>query len=174
MSDKLITEIPLIGRYTRHNEAQDMRFRSYLKASPMSSERLDAIVQETTNEVWAQIDCLSCANCCRTLKIVVDAKDIKRLSERLGVSVRQFTEKYVEKDKVDGELLFKATPCAFLGSDNRCTVYEDRPAACRDFPYLHSTNFRGRTFMMIANCETCPIVFNVWQALKARFWPKKR
>jgi len=47
-------------------------------------------------------------------------------------------------------------------------VYEDRPQACRDFPYVHEPNFRSRTLSMIDNTATCPIVFNVWQQLKGR------
>ena len=174
MPEPLIREIPLIARYSRSNEAQDMRFRAFLKAgSEMSNAELDAIVQETTNEVWKQIDCTTCANCCKTLQIVVDSKDIRRLSARLGVSPQKFAQKYVRKDE-EGTKYLASTPCVFLGADNRCTVYEDRPQACRDFPYLHTEGFRQRTFMMIDNCATCPIVFNVWQRLKTRLWRRRR
>ena len=166
--DNLIREIPLIQRYSRHNEAEDMRFRAFLKGRlNLSIEKTDAIVQETTDEVWAQIDCTKCANCCRTLQVVVDRTDIQRLAMRLGMTPAQFTRKYVKTGE-DRTQYFAQSPCSFLGEDNRCTVYDDRPKACRDFPYLHAKHFTSRTFMMIANCATCPIVFNTWQALKRR------
>ena len=166
MPDKLIRDIPLIQRYARHNEGEDFAFRAFLKGRlNMSNEKLDAIAQETTDTVWKQIDCLTCGNCCRTLQIVVDDKDIARLALRLKMTPRQFSRQYVATDP-DRTQHLKSTPCSFLGADNRCAVYEDRPQACRDFPYLHAEDFRGRTFMMIDNTAVCPIVFNTWQQLK--------
>jgi Fe-S-cluster containining protein len=165
---RIIREIPLIQRYARHNEAEDFRFRAFLKGRlNLSTEQTDAVVRQTTDEVWSQIDCTQCANCCRTLQVVLDVADIRRLSARLGMTARQFGRRYVQSAE-DGTQHIAAIPCPFLGQDNRCTVYEDRPKACRDFPYLHEKRFVGRTFMMIDNTAVCPIVFNVWQALKVR------
>ncbi len=167
-NDPIIREIPLIERYSRHNEAEDFRFRTFLKAgSNLSNKELDAIVQETTDEVWRQIDCTTCAHCCRSLQIVVDDKDIKRLSTHLGITPLQLSQRYVQVAE-DKTKHFAKTPCPFLGEDNRCSVYEARPQACRDYPYLHAGGFRTRTLMMIDNCSTCPITFNVWQSLKRR------
>ncbi len=129
---------------------------------------MDAIAQETTDAVWKQIDCLACGNCCRTLQIVVDDNDIQRLAQRLKLTPPQVSRQYVQAAP-DGTRHLISTPCSFLGADNRCAVYEDRPQACRDFPYLHTGNFRSRTLTMIENTATCPIVFNVWQQLKERF-----
>ena len=174
MPDQIIREIPLIRRYSRHNEAQDFRFAAFLKQRlNLSNVQLDAIVHETTDAVWAQIDCTACGHCCRSLQIVVDDKDIRRLAQRLGMTSKEFSRRYVGRAE-DGTKHFASTPCSFLGADNRCSVYEDRPQACRDFPYLHDSGFRNRTLMMIRNNGTCPIVFNVWQALKERLGPPKR
>lgn len=174
MPDQIIREIPLIARYARHNEAEDFRFRTWLKVgNDLSNAELDALVVETTDAVWKQIDCTACANCCRTLQIVVDNKDIRRLAARLGMTLAQFSRRYVQVD-TDKTKYFASPPCPFLGPDNRCTVYEDRPQACRDFPFLHSEGFRRRTLVMIQNSATCPIVFNVWQELKRRLWQRKR
>ncbi len=172
--DPLIRDIPLIQRYSRHNESEDFRFRTFLKGRlDLSNIELDALVEETTNTVWQQIDCTTCANCCRSLQIVVDDKDIERLSKHLGVTPAQFSRRYVQI-ATDSTKHLEKTPCSFLGADNRCAVYEARPQACRDFPYLHTPGFRTRTLMMIDNSATCPIVFNVWQALKKRLMPRKR
>jgi Fe-S-cluster containining protein len=173
MSDQIIREIPRIARYSRHNEGADWRFVTFLKTElNMSDSKLDSVVEEETERVWAQIDCTTCGNCCRTLQIVVDDNDIMRLSTRLGVTPREFAKRYVSADKTDHSKHFSSTPCRFLGDDNRCTVYEDRPQACRDFPYLHGAKFRTRSLTMLSNVGTCPIVFNVWQALKTRLWRK--
>jgi Fe-S-cluster containining protein len=168
-NDKIITELPLIRRYSRHNESQDIRFRAFLKFSNVSNAKLDTVVQETTDQVWKQVDCTKCANCCKTLDVVVDDADVKRLAEELKVSVKSFEHKYVAM-RVGREKFLKGQPCVFLGDDNACRVYEHRPQACRDFPYLHAKDFRSRSLTMLANVDLCPIVFNVWQILKQRFW----
>ena len=173
-SEQLIRELPLIRRYARENVGEDAQFRTFLKNRlPLSNEALDVIVQETTDNVWAQIDCTTCGNCCRTFEITIDNEDIARLAARLGVSVRAFVKQYVavEPDKTQH---FSLSPCPFLGDDNRCMVYEDRPTSCRDFPHLHSGNFRQRAATMLDNSEDCPIIFNVWQRLKRRLWRERK
>ena len=170
----LIREIPLIQRAARRNERDDLRFRNFLKTQlDLSNEKLDAVVKETTASVWGQIDCLTCGHCCKSLQIEVDDKDIQRLSVRLGMSIAQFNKKYVKLAE-DHVKHFAATPCTFLGPDNRCAVYEDRPQSCRDFPYLDNSHFRSRSIIMMENTAVCPIVYNVWQALKRKFWLGKR
>lgn len=174
MPDQIIRDIPLIQRYSRHNEAEDIRFRTYLKVGlNLSNAELDAVVHETTDEVWKQIDCTACANCCRTLQIVVDDKDIRRLAAHFGTTVRQFSREYIRVAE-DKTKHFVSPPCPFLRADNLCTVYEDRPQACHDFPFLHRKDFRSRSLTMLDNTATCPIVFNVWQRLKQRFKGRKR
>ena len=56
-------------------------------------------------------------------------------------------------------------PCPFL-KENVCSVYEDRPKACRDFPYLHEPGFRTRMITLIENTALCPIVYNTCEQLK--------
>jgi uncharacterized protein len=162
----MIRELPVIQKLARRNEEVDYRFRAYLKERlPLSNTELDATVQEVADTVWAEIDCTTCGNCCRTLEIVVDKGDILRLSKRLGITTHQFEEKYVQT--TDGVSHFPI-PCPFLGDDNHCQIYEDRPRACRDYPYLHQRKFRDYSLTTVENCGTCPIVFNVWETLKER------
>jgi uncharacterized protein len=163
----MILELPVIQKQVRRNEETDYRFRAYLKERlSLSNAELDTIVQEMTTDVWGKINCLDCGNCCKTLEIVVDKGDILRLAKRLSISTAQFTEKYVTN--TDGVSHFMPS-CPFLGEDNACSVYEDRPRACRDFPYLYERKFRDYSLTMVENLGTCPIVFNVWEELKVRF-----
>ena len=172
-SERLIREIPLIERYSRHNEAEDYSFRAFLKVrSKLSNIQMDALAKQTTEEVWSQIDCKTCGNCCRSLEIVVDDQDIARLAGRFKQTVQLFSRQYV-RVAPDRTKHFESPPCPFLGEDNLCEVYEDRPKACRDFPYLHEEGFRGRTISMIANSSLCPIVFNVWQRMKTKLGFRK-
>ena len=91
---------------------------------------------------------------------------IERLAKRFGTTARAFERRYVKLDPF-GDKYIAGRPCPFL-KDNLCSVYEDRPKACRDFPYLHEKHFTSRSLMMISNTAVCPIVFNVWQALKEK------
>ena len=131
MADKLIRSIPLIQRFSRHNENADLNFRSYLKdGCRLSNQELDKVVLEIGDRVSRQIDCTQCANCCKTLEIIVNKWDIIRLSKHFNFSEKEFTIRFVTNSR-GGGMAFKSPPCPFLGANNRCTVYEQRPAACR-------------------------------------------
>ncbi|MBI3601004.1 MAG: YkgJ family cysteine cluster protein [Nitrospinae bacterium] len=43
----------------------------------------------------------------------------------------------------EGEQYFKNLPCSFL-KDNKCTIYEDRPDDCREFPPIRDRLMSGR------------------------------
>jgi Fe-S-cluster containining protein len=51
---------------------------------------------------------------------------------------------------------------------NLCTVYEARPRACREFPYLvsHQRSLGGRMSSVCKHASLCPIVFNALEAYK--------
>lgn len=165
--NKLITKLELIERYARNRENENWKFRTFVKHRlKMPDEELDALVRETTDDVWMQIDCTQCANCCRTMQVIVDDADIVRLAGRLGMTKQTFTRRYVKFD-ANKEGYFATAPCPFL-KDNVCSVYEDRPKACRDFPYLHEKEFRTRMMAAIENTALCPIVFNTYEELKRR------
>ena len=82
--------------------------------------------------------------------------------------VPAFVEKYVETAP-DGVQHFRQTPCPFLSPDGPCTVYEDRPRACRDYPYLNLPRVRSRSLILLESRGSCPIVFNVWNEVRGRF-----
>ncbi|MGA7614690.1 MAG: YkgJ family cysteine cluster protein [Thermoanaerobaculia bacterium] len=86
-------------------------------------------------------DCSRCpAYCCSYPKINVSRSDISRIAKRFGVTVenarRRFTKIYEgervlrhQKDEIYG------TICRFLDLESRrCTIYEDRPEVCREYP----------------------------------------
>ncbi|MDR3707024.1 MAG: YkgJ family cysteine cluster protein [Capsulimonadaceae bacterium] len=174
MDHKLITSIPLIERYSRHNEDEDWRFRNFLKHHlKLSNKELDAIVQEETDTVWSQIDCLSCGRCCRELEPGVDDEDIRRLAAMEKMSPGRFKRERTHLDDM-GNRVLNGLPCVYLGSGNACAIYADRPKACRDYPYLRDSDFRSRSISMVSNVGFCPIVFNVWDALKAKLGRRPR
>ena len=172
--DDLIRDIPLMQRYARNNEREDVQFRTQLKLYlNLSNKELDAVVSEITGDVWSRIDCTECAHCCKTMQVEVNAADIDRLAAHLALSKPAFAKRYLRTAE-DNAKVINTVPCPFLGEDNRCTVYEHRPEACREFPFLDKPDFRSRSLLMLTNLHNCPITFNVWQRLKARYGKRKQ
>lgn len=152
----------------------DEAFRVHLKRFlPLSNAQLDAEVHALGAEVSARTDCTACTRCCQERYIVVDDKDIRRIARRLKVSADAFAREHVALAD-DGVLQFAQKPCPLLGSDGKCTVYEDRPQACRDFPYLHLPHVRSRSITLREAVDECPIVGEVWGEMKRRYPPEKR
>jgi hypothetical protein len=144
-------------------------FRSFLKFyDKLSDDKLDKLVADITRRVWATIDCTTCANCCKTLHPEFSDQDQQVVAEKLGISVEQFREKYLELTTDDGESVWqiRQSPCPFL-ENNKCTIYENRPKNCREYPYLYEPEFNYRTMCMVERTYACPIVFEVFEELKA-------
>ena len=51
-------------------------------------------------------------------------------------------------------------------NDNKCTQYDSRPVNCALYPHLHKKDFVFRLIGVVNNYSICPIVFNVYEALK--------
>jgi hypothetical protein len=80
--------------------------------------------------------------CCHDVNIFLTPYDIIRLKNRLGISSEEFLSKYTlmpfDKNLGYPVVMFQMTEdeekaCQFVG-DKGCTVYEDRPWACRMYP----------------------------------------
>jgi Fe-S-cluster containining protein len=157
-----------IRALAKRKEDENWRFRQYLKAGcNLKSDEIDRRVFETTAHVWAGIDCTTCANCCRELKPTFSEEEVDRVALRLGMERQRFIESYLERTEADDEKPWqtRSTPCPFLES-NLCSIYEDRPADCSEYPYLYKPGFASRTLGMIERTFTCPIVYEVMEELK--------
>jgi Fe-S-cluster containining protein len=157
-----------IRELTREKEDENWRFRRFLKSQcRLPSREIDRRVSEITQRVWAGIDCTACANCCRHVHPSFSEQDVTRLAVRLGVKRRDLIEKYLEPADPDCDFPWqtRTLPCPFL-EGNLCSIYEDRPADCRGYPYLDKPDFVSRTLGMIDRTSTCPIVFEVFEDLK--------
>ena len=167
MPDEPITDLSYIEQAAKDNERENEQFREYVKADlDLSDYRLNGIVQQTTQEVWAHIDCRTCANCCKTRHPQFSRTEVERIAEYLGMTVQELRTRYLGYDRDVGRAITRELPCPFL-KDNLCTIYEVRPSVCAGYPHLHR-NFRNRLWQTIDNAETCPIVFNVLERLKRR------
>jgi hypothetical protein len=166
-----LPKIDLIAlrRDAREQASRNKYYRQYLKETlPLSNDALDAEVSALADVAFERIDCLDCGNCCRRKEIAVTVKDVRRIARALGLTTDQFVRRYVAETR-DGNAYIKGEPCPFLGSDNACSIYADRPQACKDFPYLHERKVRARSLTMLENVGECPIVADVWGRLMKQY-----
>jgi len=57
-------------------------FQKYLRrVEKLKPEGLDILAEQLNTEVWQEVDCLSCANCCKTMTPTFTPKDIRRISK---------------------------------------------------------------------------------------------
>lgn len=120
--------------------------------------------QDIHEEAVQKIDCLSCANCCKNYSPRFKTPDIKRISKRLRMKEGEFIETYLRLDE-EGDYVTKSAPCPFLGSDNACSVYEDRPSDCARFPYTDEDVIVRRQPLTLKNSTFCPITYFVIERL---------
>lgn len=112
-----------------------------------------------------EIDCLECANCCRGTGPLLKDRDISRLSKTLQMKSNKFIDTYLKTDE-EGDLIFKELPCPFIDDNNYCFVYEDRPAACREYPHTDRRNIKKYLKPTLENYRICPIVYLTVEELK--------
>jgi Fe-S-cluster containining protein len=115
-------------------------------------------------EAFSKIDCLQCANCCKHYSPRFKTPDIKRISKYLKLRESEFIEKYLVVDE-DGDFVANAKPCPFLGPDNHCSIYEQRPSDCHRFPYTDEDVFIKRPLLTLKNSTFCPIVYYVLEKM---------
>ena len=143
-------------------EDENYRFRIFLKNK--DSEKVDRIVHRLHDEIIERIDCKLCANCCIQFKPRLNRDDLETLSRMEGITTEVYMTKYCEAFEF-GAIYLKTIPCRYV-SETKCSVYENRPAECRLFPYTRKDDFTSRLYSMIEYYEICPIVFNLMESLK--------
>ena len=139
------------------------------KLKKRKPKNLDDFVHGLHLDAFAQFSCLDCANCCKTIGPRLTDKDIERMAKHLKTKPSDFMEQYIVTDE-DGDFVFKEHPCPFLLSDNYCLIYENRPKACREYPHTDRKRFYQILQLSHKNCETCPVVYDIFEELKTKNW----
>lgn len=139
-------------------------FLQYYKKNKKRLEKMDKEVHQLHDEISGNIDCLSCANCCRTLGPAIYDKDIERIAKALRIKPSEVVSQYLRMDE-DGDYVFRGMPCPFLLADNYCSIYESRPKACREYPHTDRKKFGQIYKLTVKNAATCPIAFEVLSEL---------
>ena len=160
----MLTDLVQIGRLGEKKREENQRFRKHLKTHGLNERRFRRIAEEVED----QIDCTTCANCCKVATARLTERDVERLARHLRVKKQVFLRDYTGTSAEEG-LILRRTPegCVFLDGTT-CTVYDERPASCRDFPHLvrGPGSFVSRMWEMPDRACYCPIVFNALEAFK--------
>ena len=130
-------------------------------------KNLDNQVAAIHDEVFEKMDCMSCANCCKTTSPIFTSKDISSISKHLRLKSDKFVSKYLIMDS-DNDYVLKQSPCVFLNEDNSCFIYEYRPKACREYPHTNRKDFHKISQITMKNIEICPAAFNIVEKLKLK------
>jgi Fe-S-cluster containining protein len=116
-------------------------------------------------DAFDNIDCLACANCCKTTSPIFYQKDIERVAKRLKMKVQDFINQYLHIDE-DNDYVLNSAPCPFLDHENYCMVYEDRPTACREYPHTDRKRMYQILDLTYKNTIVCPAVLHIVDELK--------
>jgi Fe-S-cluster containining protein len=161
--ENILRNLPKLAAEKR---AETKRYFTRLKKK--NPKRLDILMQDLHNKEFEKIDCLSCANCCKTSSPIFTNKDIARIAKHFKMKERDFIDQYLLRDEDDFMVLQEA-PCAFLCEDNSCSIYNVRPKACSEYPHTNRKKFIQLTSLTLKNTEICPAVFNIVEDLKKKF-----
>jgi uncharacterized protein len=135
------------------------------KLKQSKPKNLDDVVHQLHDKEFDQIDCLTCANCCKTTSPAIYERDIDRLAKHLKIKPSNLIRQYLHKDE-DNDYVFKGAPCPFLGNDNHCMVYDSRPLACREYPHTNRKRFYQVLEISLSNTTICPAVASIFEQLK--------
>ena len=135
------------------------RFLSRIEKNP--PVRLQSKIENLEKEVWIETDCLSCANCCKTMTPTYTAKDISRIATHFKMTPAAFKKKWLKKDRT-GDWMNKHTPCQFLDNKtNKCSIYAIRPADCSGFPHLTKRKMTDYIHVHKQNLESYPATYRM-------------
>jgi len=141
------------------------RFLTKLEKAPPRG--LDSMAAKLQPEVWAEVDCLTCANCCKTMTPTYTRQDIIRIAAHFNQTPQQFKDQWLVFDKKDGDWQNKKQPCQFLNlKDNKCSIYAIRPLDCSGFPHLPKKKMVDYMHVHKQNIEYCPATYKLVEKMQ--------
>lgn len=141
------------------------KFLKKLKQKPPKS--LDQQMQVLHDETFEEMNCLNCANCCKTTGPLFTNKDIERIAKHLKMKPSQFIETYLRIDE-DHDYVLQELPCPFLAADNYCLIYDVRPKACAEFPHTDRKKFHQINHLTLKNTAVCPAAYQIVEKMRER------
>ena len=118
-----------------------MTLQAMLKVVEENQERMRFFTEEHL-KFWCHPEIPCFTTCCADLHLVLSPYDILRMKRRLqlpsGEFIKQYTEPHDGSESIFPLMRLKmrddeGRPCPLV-SPKGCTIYEDRPGACRLYP----------------------------------------
>jgi Fe-S-cluster containining protein len=156
-----MTDKRLVNWEKKSKERQKL-YKGFLQKAPKN--QVYGKLTELHDEAFSKINCLECASCCKSYSPRFKTPDIKRISRALQLKESVFIEKYLKVDE-DGDYVLQQLPCPFLGADNYCSIYDDRPSDCHRFPYTDEDVILKRPVLTLKNSSFCPATYYVLERL---------
>ena len=147
-----------IRKFKKRFEQNRKSFRRFITRTENRPPRnLEALADQVNTEVWTQVNCMGCANCCKVMSPTYTFRDIKRIAAHIGMKPKDFKRKWLYFDKRENDWMNKSRPCQFLDlQSNMCSIYEVRPADCAGFPHLTKKPMTDYMYVHKQNIEYCP------------------
>jgi hypothetical protein len=160
--DENLEELP---KRAKEKHTENKKFFAKLKKRPPKD--LDYTMQQLHAEEFERMDCLTCANCCKTTGPLFTNADVERIAKHFRLRPSQFIDQYLRVDE-ENDYVLQEVPCAFLGADNYCSIYDVRPKACREFPHTDRKKFQQISNLTLKNVAICPAAFHIVEEMKRR------
>lgn len=152
----------LLQNWKKKSAERQKTYKQFLQSA--NKNKVLRLLPDLHEEAFSKIDCLDCAACCKSYSPRFKTTDIKRISKLLRMKESVFIETYLRLDE-EGDYVTRASPCPFLGTDNRCSIYEHRPSDCERFPYTDEDVILKRIPLTLKNSSFCPAVYYVLERL---------
>lgn len=152
----------ILHNWEKKSKEHRKQYQQYLKRT--NKNKVLKALPNLHEEAIGQIDCLTCAKCCKSYSPRFKTPDVKRISKLLGMKESVFIDTYLCVDE-EGDFVTKSAPCPFLKEDNTCFIYNERPSDCARFPYTDEDVFIKRQSLTLKNSEFCPITYYVLERL---------
>lgn len=149
----------------KSNKKANKKFIQSLRKLP--EKKVDQAFHTAHDEVFEEIDCLDCANCCKTTSPIFRDIDIQRIAKGLRMKPVQFVDQYLRMDE-EGDYVLQSSPCTFLNDDNTCSIYEMRPNACREYPHTDRKKMQQILSLTYKNTMVCPAVEQIVEKIRKR------
>lgn len=154
--------------FRKKASAKKAKLTAFLqKLDDIVPEDMPKLVTEVDATVWRDVDCTTCANCCKTMTPTFTPKDIRRISAHVGMTPAEFKDKWLHKEEDTGDWVNDNQPCQFLVND-MCSIYEVRPRDCAEFPHHYKRPFDMYNDTFIQNLHRCPATFTLVERLEQR------
>jgi len=155
----------LIENWEQQKSSSPKKVKEQIKnLSRHSGKHLNKLANEVHDSVFEEVDCMDCANCCKSIPAIILKQDITRISKHLSMSEAVFQDKYVVIDE-DGDRVINSSPCPFLLEDNACDIYDVRPKACKQYPHTNESEFSNNIHLHKINSQYCPAVYYIVQRM---------